>query len=94
MTFFQRLTANVRRCCNPLSCDWPMMDPTAEMMRLISNWNRDRMGLLCFMIDIRAHFINIDLLKPSMDKYMSIKEWHEISYPFPNFNAAAVEVWA
>ena len=39
-----------------------MMDPTAEMMRLISNWNRDRMGLLCFMIDIRAHFINIDLL--------------------------------
>ena len=59
---FQRLSANVHRYRNPLSFDWPMMDLTAEMVRLIGNWNRDRMGLLCFMIDIRAHFINIDLL--------------------------------
>ena len=25
--------------------------------------------------------------------YIHYKVWHEISYPFPNFNGAAVEVW-
>ena len=31
-------------------------------------------------------------LNPRMDKYVHYRVWNEITYPFPNFNSAAVEV--
>ena len=31
-------------------------------------------------------------LNPSMD-HIHYKVWDEITYPFPNFNGATVEIW-
>ena len=30
---------------------------------------------------------------PSVSNYIKYKAWDDITYPFPNFNGATVEVW-
>ena len=32
-------------------------------------------------------------INSSKDKYIHYNVWGEITYPFPNFNGAAIEVW-
>ena len=35
----------------------------------------------------------INLIPAGISNYIHYKVWHEITYPFPNFNGATIEVW-
>ena len=53
------------------------------------------MHMVYALLWLGAPFINMDLiLIPAwISNYIHYKVWDEITYPFPNFNSAAVEVW-
>ena len=53
-------------------------------------------AMLGLYIDCRRHgapFTNTYLIPSWMNNHMSSKVWDKITYPFPNFNGATVEVW-
>ena len=37
--------------------------------------------------------LTVPVIPPWISKHLSIKVWDEITYPFPNFSGATVEVW-
>ena len=52
------------------------------------------MGLLMWVSDqCSSSNIAVILFLTCIIDYIHYKVWHEITYPFPNFNSAAVEVW-
>ena len=70
---------------------------------IISNMSCDAFAIFLpqgwWVIDTGVHVVGplllrqIDLIQTCISNHMPSELWYELLYPFPNFNAATVEVW-
>ena len=75
----------------PGSCR-PLMGPMLAPWTLLSGYRiRKHRSATCPHMPLLPTWVNF---VPSMEKnYIQYKMWDEITYPFPSFNRATVEVW-
>ena len=49
--------------------------------------------MICMSGTLLLTWIKLESQHGSINNYILYKVWHDITYPFPNFNRATVEVW-